>query len=94
MRRAALAARYPPTGAWPAQMRADMAAAYLDYCDTRELVAAIVRGEAPAPSSLRGSGRKREPIWARSDLDHYACPTLDSGITKSEDSAENLQKLL
>src|ERR1035437_715350 len=57
----ALPARYPPSGAWPAQMRADMAAAYLDFRCTAELVVAIKRGDAPAPSSLRGKGRKQEP---------------------------------
>ena len=38
--RTALPARYPPVGVWPALMRADMAAAYLDYRDTGELARA------------------------------------------------------
>lgn len=50
-------------------MRADMAAAYLDFRDTSELAAAISRGQVPPPSSLRGVGRRREPVWARVDLD-------------------------
>lgn len=48
--RSALPARYPPIGAWPALMRADMAAAYLDYRDTLELARAVARGEAPPPT--------------------------------------------
>ena len=40
--RAALPARYPPVGTWPALMRADMAAAYLDYRDTLELARGVV----------------------------------------------------
>jgi len=70
----ALPARYPPASVWPAQMRADMAAAYLDFADTVELAVAVRRGDAPAPSSLRGKGRKREPIWARDDLDRHIAP--------------------
>jgi hypothetical protein len=72
-------ARYPPLGAWPAQMRADMAAAYLDYRDTAKLLAAIHRGEAPPPSSLRGKGRNREPVWTRDALDRHLAPCLSTG---------------
>jgi hypothetical protein len=32
-------------------MRADMVAAFLDFEDTAELVAAVKRGEAPPPSA-------------------------------------------
>ena len=74
--RSKLPARYPPIGAWPAQMRADMAAAYLDYPDTSELVAAISRGEAPAPCCLRGKGHKREPVWNKDTLDGYLVPRM------------------
>ena len=42
--RTTLPARYPPIGTWPALMRADMAAAYLDYRDTGELARAVARG--------------------------------------------------
>lgn len=69
MKRTPLPARFPPFGAWPVEMRADMTAAYLDYRDTAELKRAIVRGDAPPPTSLRGTGRAREPIWARQSLD-------------------------
>jgi hypothetical protein len=88
-RLAALPARYPPTGAWPAQMRADMAAAYLDYRDTAEMAAAVSRGDAPAPSSLRGTGRRREPIWARADLDSR----LASGAHQSESAGSGKENL-
>jgi hypothetical protein len=55
-------------------MRDDMTAAYLDFSNTADLAAAIRSGDAPAPSSLRGKGRKREPIWARDDLDRHIAP--------------------
>jgi hypothetical protein len=93
MPRSALPARYPPTGTWPAQMRADMAAAYLDYRDTAELAAAVGRGEAPPPSCLRGNGRRREPVWARVDLDRrvaFRAAPSESG----EPVKENLAALV
>lgn len=55
-------------------MRADMAAAYLDYSDTAAFAAAVSRGEAPSPSSMRGSGRRREPIWGKEYLDAHVAP--------------------
>jgi hypothetical protein len=89
--RSALPARYPSTGTWPAQMRADMAAAYLDYRNTAELSAAVVRGDAPPPSSLRGTGRRREPVWARVDLDR----SVASGQSEAgEPTKENLAALV
>ena len=94
MPRAVAPARYPPTGAWPAQMRADMAAAYLDFIDTAQLAAAIRRGEAPAPSSLRGGARRREPIWARADLDRVASRLHSSESATSGPIAENLAALV
>jgi hypothetical protein len=69
--------RYPP-GAWPGQMRADMVAAFLDYRDTKELAAAITRGEAPSPSALRGKGRARQPVWNLDDLERFVAPRLAS----------------
>jgi hypothetical protein len=46
-RRSLLSARYPVNGAWPAEMRIDMLAAYLDFRTVRELALAVSRGEAP-----------------------------------------------
>jgi hypothetical protein len=68
-RRLALPARYPPIGTWPAVMRADMAAAYLDYRDTGELARAVGRGEAPRPTGFHGVGRAREPVWSKAIID-------------------------
>jgi hypothetical protein len=67
-----LSPRYPPIGAWPAVMRADMAAAYLDYQSVRELVRAVSRGEAPSPTAFRGTGHRRQPVWTKAALDGYA----------------------
>jgi hypothetical protein len=57
-------ARYPGGSAWPLQMRADMAAAALDFGTTKELCYAIANGHAPFPTSFRLKGRKWEAIWA------------------------------
>jgi hypothetical protein len=66
-----LPARHPPNGAWPAEMRADMAAAFLDYATTGQLLAAILRNEAPRPTSNRLRNGKREPVWAHEALRTY-----------------------
>lgn len=57
-------ARYPPHGAWPAVMRADMAAAFFDLDSVGALHRAIARGEVPRPTDARARGRAREPLWA------------------------------
>jgi hypothetical protein len=75
-RRLALPARYPPTGTWPALMRADMAAAYLDYRDTAELARAVGRGEAPPPIGYHGVGRAREPVWSKATIDKLTARAL------------------
>jgi hypothetical protein len=86
-------ARYPPIGVWPAQMRADMAAAYLDHRDTAELATAIARGDAPPPSCLRGAGRSREPVWAKAILDRFVAPLL-ANDQNDDRSKENLRALV
>jgi hypothetical protein len=45
-------------------MRADLAAAFLDYSTTGEFYKAIQRGEAPGPTATRIRSGKREPVWA------------------------------
>lgn len=57
-------ARFPPHGAWPGVMRADLVAAFFDCRDTGELVRRVREGDVPPPTGLRGAGRAREPIWA------------------------------
>lgn len=91
-RRAALPARYPPAGAWPAVMRADMVAAYLDYSDVAELTRAVTRGEAPPPSDLHGTGRNRQPVWWKSDLDKRTQPAGTMPPTPNQ--GQDLAKLL
>jgi hypothetical protein len=76
VRRSALLARYPVNGAWPAEMRIDMLAAYLDFRTVRELALAVSRGEAPPPTSYRGVGRSREPIWAKVIVDNHIAPGI------------------
>lgn len=73
-------------------MRADMAAAYLDISDTAELALAVGRGDAPAPSALRGVGRKREPVWARVDLDRHVAPLAPR--MQDDQTGENLSSIV
>ncbi len=73
-RRNAITARYPANGAWPAEMRIDMLAAYLDFRTVKELALAISRGQAPPPTSYRGKGRSREAIWAKAVVDNHVAP--------------------
>jgi hypothetical protein len=82
--RTALPARYPPVGVWPALMRADLAAAYLDYRDTRELARAVVRGEAPSPTGYHGIGRAREPVWSKAVIDNYTASAKAMDLDRSE----------
>ncbi len=84
MARNALPARYPPVGAWPALMRADMAAAYLDYRDSSELARAVARGEAPPPTSYHGTGRTRQPIWSKIAIDHFTAPARAMNLVGSD----------
>lgn len=91
-RRTPQPARYPPTGVWPAQMRADMVAAYMDFRDTSELKRAICRGHAPPPSALRGAGRNKEPVWDRQCLDRYLAPR--NQLREDELSRTNLAALV
>lgn len=87
-----LPARYPPIGVWPALMRADMAAAYLDYRDTGELARAVMRGEAPPPTGYHGIGRSREPVWSKAAIDNLMAPVRAFDLDRSE--GENLASLV
>jgi hypothetical protein len=82
--RTALPARYPPIGIWPALMRADMAAAYLDYRDTSELARAVVRREAPPPIGHHGIGRAREPVWSKAVIDNFTASAKAMDLDRSE----------
>lgn len=76
--RPALPARHAPAGAWPAVMRADFLAAYLDYRDTGELARGVSRGEAVPRIGYHGIGRTREPIWLKVAIDNFLEPDSDS----------------
>ncbi|SIO47897.1 hypothetical protein SAMN05443247_06016 [Bradyrhizobium erythrophlei] len=71
-----VAARYPSGPTWPVQMRADMAAAYLDYDNTKDLCAAIASGYVPFPGALRHRGRITEPVWYKGVLDTFVAATI------------------
>lgn len=66
-------------------MRADMAAAYLDFEDTGELTRAIGRGDAPPPHGYRGTGRLRQPVWSKVIMDRFAASTGKRGLKEAED---------
>jgi hypothetical protein len=83
--RTSLPARYPPIGTWPALMRADMAAAYLDYRDTGELARGVCRGEAPPPTGYHGSGRARQPVWSKAAIDDF---TTSGRVSDLDSSSE------
>lgn len=85
-------ARHPPGGAWSAEMRADMAAAYLDYPTSGKLFAAIRRGEAPPPTATRMRDGRREPVWALDAVrDHVAFRhRLSSDAPRERDSIGGL----
>lgn len=86
-----LPARYPP-GPWPAQMRADMVAAFFDFESTAELVAAVKRGEAPPPSAMRKRGKNVEPVWSRAHLEHFSAPSIAAVENGAE--VEDLESLV
>ncbi|MBB4042057.1 hypothetical protein GGR34_003742 [Microvirga flocculans] len=79
MSRGGLPARFPPHGAWPGIMRADVAAAFFDCANTGELRRAITRGEAPPPSDLRGTGRSKEPVWTLEQCRAFITRRFGSG---------------
>jgi len=73
-------------------MRADMAAAFLDFNNTDELVAAVKRGEAPPPSARRKRGKSAEPVWSRVHLERFSAPSIVS--TGDAPAIENLETLV
>ena len=62
-----------------------MAAAYLDFGDTRELMRAISRGDAPPPIGFRGTGRLRQPVWSKAAMDHFAASIGKGDLKQGED---------
>ena len=52
----------PSTGAWPSEMRIDLAASFFDYDTTGKFVAAIERGEAPRATSIRTFKGRAIPV--------------------------------
>ena len=81
-----------PIGPWPAQMHADMVAAFFDFENTAELVAAVKRGEAPPPSAMRKRGNNAEPVWSRAHLEHFSAPSIAALENGTE--VENLESLV
>lgn len=89
----ALPARYPPHGAWPAMMRADLTAAFFDCKDTKELAAAVIRGDIPPPCGSIGKGRSKEPVWTIDYCRAFIARRYDGGATERSD-AEDLADMV
>ena len=92
MARTAIPARYP-LGPWPGEMRADLTAAFFDHPDTASLFRAVERGEAPRPTSLRGKGSAREPVWCLAACEDYLARRHDVESTAGSRS-ERLEALV
>jgi hypothetical protein len=73
-------------------MRADMVAAFFDFENTAELVAAVKRGEAPPPSAMRKRGKNAEPVWSRVHLEYFSAPSM--AILENGTEVENLESLV
>lgn len=88
----ALPARFPPYGAWPGVMRADLVAAFFDCRDTGELARRVRDGDIPRPTALRGIGRKREPVWALESCQRFIARRHQ--ISEHEAVAESVANLI
>lgn len=64
-------ARYPPTGVWPFELRADMVAALLDFETTRQLCAAIAADCAPRPGAVRKMGGQIDVVWSQESVREF-----------------------
>jgi hypothetical protein len=64
-------AKYPAGNVWPAEMKANATAAYLDYETTGALTAAIKRGEAPPATATRIYNGRRIGVWSREACDAF-----------------------
>jgi hypothetical protein len=72
------AARFPSSD-WPFTLRADAAAAALDFDTSADLWRAVSNGDAPRPSGWRGRGRRREAIWVLADVQNWIGNRYPSG---------------
>jgi len=63
-------AKFPPI--WPIEMRAETAAAFLDYATTRELCKAIQKGDAAPPTACRTVSGRPEAVWLADAIREFA----------------------
>jgi hypothetical protein len=78
----------PSTGACPLEMRADLAAYFLDYDTTGQFIGAIRRGEAPRATASRTSKGKKIPVWFRDALEEFVAER--HGFSSDDISFERL----
>jgi hypothetical protein len=74
------------------EMRADMAAAFLDLPTTTALYRAVARGEAPRPTGMRGIGKDPEPVWSRPLLEAHIAQR--HGMANDATGTENIAGLI
>jgi hypothetical protein len=58
-----------PEGPWPIELTIALAAAFLNYDTTGELLIAVNAGEAPPPTATRG--KTRVPLWSRTSCERF-----------------------
>lgn len=73
-------------------MQADVAAAFLDFATTGQLMAAMLRNEAPRPSASRIVGGRRRPVWAFEALRAYVARRHQ--LTHDASEQESIEGLL
>ena len=89
-----LPARFPLNGAWPIEMRADMTAAFLDFETTGQLLAAILRKEAPRPTVTRLRNGRRVPVWARDAVVNFIAKRHEIGTADAASDVEDIGDLM
>lgn len=72
-----------PEGPWPIELTIELAAAFLDYDTTGELLVAVNAAEAPPPTATRG--KRREPLWSRTFCERFVAQRhmIDESSTES-----------
>ena len=67
-----------PSGAWPALLRAEHAAAYVGETSVEAFLARVGK-EWPMPWRDHGTGKGKYRVWRKSDLDRIIDPELLGG---------------
>jgi predicted DNA-binding transcriptional regulator AlpA len=74
---------FPPSGSWPAILRAPVAAAYLGCESTAELYRRVMLGQLPRPHDRQG----RTPVWYREFVDRWLVERLRGAENAKEEES-------